>query len=186
MKIQVNDIYLNKTYKYLSKVLKEYGEEYMTKINSVFKVALGIGDMLLIKNGIIYEQHIFLLINTEIAKSHFKDFINYIVNHESYEDDYVYDNVLSGNLHMVVLKIPEKHYSTMLWFKKSVFSKMYTKEDVEKYFKDREEKLILIKDHDYKIKYVEDLNKTWGTNVKPEELEGELEYPINKNEEYFK
>jgi hypothetical protein len=185
MKIQVDDICLNKSYLYLSKALKDYGDEFLEKINSVFKVAFGIGDMLLINNGVIYEQHIFVLINTNKAKKHFKIFIEYIRNHESYEDDYVFDDVLKGNLHMVVIKLPKKHYNAIHWFKKSVFSKMFNQEDIEKYFKDKKEKLILIKDKNYKIEYTEQLNKEWGTNIKPCELEGELELPIITKEEHF-
>lgn len=186
MKIQINNIVLNKTKAYLAPCLKEYGEVFETKLNSVFKVAMGIGDIILIENGVNYEQHIFILIDNNIANSHFKQFIKWIRKQDMFEDDYAYDNVTNGQLHMVIIKLPESCYKPAQLFKKSQFSKMFSEEEVTKYFSNKPtEKAVLIKDNNYRIQYTKELNEIFNSTIKPEELEGELDFPIRKKNEIF-
>ncbi len=186
MKIQINKIVLNKTKTYLAPCLKEYGEEFETKLSSVYKVGIGIGDLILIENGINYEQHIFILIDTKIANSHFKKFIKWIRNQDMFEDDYAYDNIMNGQFHMVILKLHESCYKPAQLLRKSQFSKMYTKEQIEKYFKDKPNvRGVLIKDNQYRITYTQKLNEIFGSTIKPDELEGEFEFPVIKNKEIF-
>lgn len=186
MKIQIGQIVLNKTKKYLVPCLKEYGQEFEKQLNSVYKVGIGLGDIVLIKNNIIYEQHVFILIDTKIATNHFKYFINWIKYQNMYEDDYCYDNISNGQFHMVIIKLPENCYKPAQMLRKSQFSNMFTQEQLEKYFKEKpKEKAILVKDHKYRIEYTKELNKIFGTTIKPEELEGELDFPLRKEEETF-
>jgi len=87
---------------------------------------------------------------------------------------------------MVIIKLPESSYKSSELFKKSQFSKMFTKEEVDKYFINKpNEKAVLVQDKDYKISYTKKLNKIFNSTIKPEELEGELEFPIRKSEEIF-
>lgn len=186
MLIQVGTINMNNTWKLLVPVLKEYGEEFLNKFNNVFKVAAGLGDMLLIKNNIRYEKHIFVLMDTKICKKFFLDFINFIKDHESYEDDYCFDDIQTGHLHMVVLKIPVQHYRTLEKFKHSQFSSMYSTEQINNYFKNNPEiSKILVKDNQYKFDFVKKLNYLYETTIQPNEYEGELELPIKQHREYF-
>ncbi len=184
-KIQVGKVILNKTWKYLVPLLKHYGKEFEQKINSVYKCGYGIGDILLINNGINYEQHVFILIDTKVATGHFKTFIKWIRQQEMYEDDYIFDDILHGRFHMLVLKLPKEYYKSNLLFRKSQFSKMYTKKDVEKFFKDEDIQGVLIKQGNYIIKHTNKINEMFGTTVKPHEIEGEWDFPIEKNEEMF-
>ena len=186
MVIQVGNIVLNNTKRFLSPCLRKYGNEFIERLNSVFKIGMGIGDIILIENGVLYEQHIFILIDTKQAVNHFKVFIDWIKNQDMYEDDYVYDNINSGQYHMVVIKLPIDCYGPLEKLKHSQFSKMFTKEEVDEYFKDKPaEKAILIKDNQYKIEYTDKLNKMFGTRIHHTELEGELEFPIEKGKEIF-
>lgn len=176
---------MNKTKRFLSPCLKAYGPEFEKQINSVFKVAMGIGDLILIENKVNYEQHIFILIDTKQATNHFKTFIEWIRYEDMFEDDYVYDNISNGQYHMVVIKLPEQCYEPLVKFRHSQFSSMFTKDEVYKYFERNQEKLILIKDNQYKIEYTKQLNKLFGTQVHHNDLQGELEMPIQKDEEIF-
>lgn len=185
MKIQVGEIQLNKTWKYLVPMLKYYGKEFEQKINSIYKVGFGIGDMILINNGINYEQHIFILIDTKKASNFFKEFIKWIRRQEMYEDDYVYDNILHGRFHMVIIELPKEYYKSNILFRKSQFSKMYTKEDVQQFFKNEDIKGVLIKEGNYIIKHTNKINEIFETNVKPEDIEGEWDFPIQREEEIF-
>ena len=97
-----------------------------------------------------------------------------------------YDDVQEGCLHMVVIKFPEQHYKTYETFKVSQFSKMYTKQDVNKFFAQRPEvQKVLIKDNNYKVEFVKSLNKKFETTISPDEFDGELDFPLRKEEEEF-
>lgn len=188
MKIQVGTIEINKnkTWKYLLPCLKAYGQDFVDRINTVFKVAVGIGDMLLIKSGVRYEQHIFILVDMEKFPAFSKKFINWLRDQPMYEDDYAFDHIHEGKLQMLVIKLPEECYKPAEQFKRSHFSKMYTLSQIEKFFNKKPEiQKILIKDHNYRIEYAQELNQLFDTSIEPEELEGELEFPIRKSAEFF-
>jgi hypothetical protein len=187
MKIQIGEIILNKTKKYLAPCLNAYGKEFTDKLNAVFKVGIGIGDMILINNNIQYEQHIFILIDTKLAPTQWKSFIKWIKKQDMFEDDYSFDNISTGQFHMVIIKLPESCYKAAQLFKKSQFSKMFSVTEVEQYFINKpDEKGVLIKDDNYRIKHTKILNEMFGTTINPEELEGEFDFPVRKEDEMFK
>lgn len=177
----------NKTKKYLLPCLTEYGEEFTNKLNGVFKVAVGIGDMIISNRGIKHEKHMFILLDTSIARNFFIPFLDWIRDQEMYEDDYVYGNILISKLHMVIVKLPEKYYDTFETFKLGAYSKMYKKEDIDKLFKNkRSYRKVLIKDHNYKIEFIGELNRTFDLTgihqILPEEYDGEYDLPPDKEE----
>lgn len=186
MIIQMGDIVLNKTKRFLLPCLKNYGREFGDKISSVFKVAVGIGDIILKQSGISYEKHVFILVDTHRSNKHWLQFINYLKEQdEIYEDDYVYDSISKTTLHMIVIKLPVQCYKPAELLKKSQFSSMFSKKEIDDYFINNDVKNILVKDHNYRIVYTEKLNREWGTNIHPNELEGELEMPFRKEDEMF-
>ena len=198
MKIQIGEVYLskvtnqkalrpNKTRKYLLPCLTYYGKELMNYLNSVFKVAVGIGDIIVNKSGLKYEKHIFILIDTTTSPQFFLKFIDWIRRQENiYEDDYVYDNIQESRYHMVVLKFPEKYWESFDTFKKGEYSKMFIEEDINSIFdKYPTIKKVFIKDHDYKVNFTERVNRIFGTTITPEEYDGELELPPSNKTEVF-
>lgn len=182
-----NKILENKTRKYLLPILKDYGTVFTEKFNTIFKVACGIGDFVLQKSGINYERHIFILIDTSIKTKQFEEFLDWIEGQPYYEDDYVYGNILKSKLHMIVLKIPEKFYESLVTFKKGQYSKMYQYKDVNKYFSNHPEvQKVFIKEHNYKLEFIKRVNSDFGVNIDDFENENyELDYPINILEEKF-
>lgn len=201
MKIQVGEIYMdkvtqtkttypNKTRKYLLPCLKHYGEPFIHHINSVFKVAVGIGDFIVDKCGVTHEKHIFILLDTKIANPFFKKFITWIKEQPMYEDDYVFDNIQKSTYHMVVLKFPEQYYSSFQTFKQGKYSQMFNQETIDLFFeKFPDVKKVLIKDHSYRIEFTKKLNKVFELNgqyqILPIEWEGELDFPPNSISEKF-
>lgn len=187
MKIQLGEsIILNRTHKYLLPCLKAYGDTFKEYFNAVHKVAVGTGDMILVESGIRYEKHLFTLIDTSKNKNLLKRFLEWVRDQPMYEDEYAFDSVHTGNLLMVVIKLPESCYKAEEKFKHSQYSKMYGLDDIAKYFSEHPEtQRILIQDSNYKIEYASKLSEEWETNVNPEELEGELDLPIRKEEEIF-
>lgn len=190
MKIQIGEIYLdkvtgqktlypNKTRKYLLPCLKAYGDEFITKLNSVFKVAVGIGDIVFERaTKRRYDKEIFILLDTKTCSSFFKKFLTWIRLQPMYVDDYVYDNIQQSHFHMVVLSIPPKFYESIEKFRLGQYSKMYQEEDFTLFDQLPESKKVFIKDSNYRITFVNRLNKLYNSSVTPEDWDGnELELP---------
>ena len=199
MKIQLGKILMNRTRKYLFPIIKSYGNDFTTVVNSLFKVGIGIGDMIVNKCGIHHEKHLFILVDINVSPVSFLASLNWLKEHPAYEDDYAFDNVKSGRLHMIVIKVPDTYIESLDNFRKSKFSKMYSKEDIVKLFtykgNDEEQKKIyhdvqkvLIHDHNYRIEYAKCIEKEFNIpKFSPSHIEKDWEYefPIITEEELF-
>jgi hypothetical protein len=200
MKIQLGTIYLNRTRQYLYPIVKSYGPEFVRAVDSIFKVAVGIGDIIVNTCGIHHEKHLFLLCDAMFNPEQFQKSLTWLRDNVAYEDDYVFDMVHSGRLHMIVIKVPDIYYDTLVKFKKGEFSKMYSKEDIMKFFTytghDKKQaelydniQKVLIHDHNYKVKFAkkiaEEFNIEEGYPAEEIEPEQEFEFPILTKEEFF-
>lgn len=186
MEIQLGTIYMNQTKKYLLPCLKDYGVEFSQKMGNLFKLAIGIGDFALIDMGIKLEKHIFILIDTNLSRKHFNSTMNWLRLQEYFSFDYPFDDIHKGHLHMVAVKIPEKFHKTLGKFRDGQFSEMYNYEDLELYFKGKDQELkVLTKDKIYKVEFVEKVNELYKTNINPDTWTGELDFPINLKNENF-
>lgn len=197
MKIQIGEVYMdkvtsqkiiypNKTKKYLLPCLKEYGSEFEKKINSVFKVAVGLGDIVISNRGMAHERHIFILIDSTVAIKFFIDFLDWIKDQVMYEDDYVFGDIQKSNFHMVILKFPEKFWGLFTPFKKGEYSTMFSSDTVKQLFNNHPKVAkVLIRDRNYRIVFTKKLNKIYGLTLNPHEYDGELDGPPRDEEEYF-
>lgn len=198
MRIQLGDIFLdevksqkitynNKSEKYLLPYLKEYGSEFTNKLTSIYKVAVGLADIVRTKHKIVERRYcLFILVDTLIAKDFFTQFIVWFRLQLMYEDDYVYDNIMKSTYHMIVIKFPENLYSVIEHFKKGEYSKLSTISDVNKYFENHPDTLkVIIKDNNYKIKFAKKLNKLYNAQMNPNDFEGELDFKPRQEEEIF-
>lgn len=196
IKIQIGKIFMNRTRKYMFPVIKEYGIDFTFKLNTLFKVAIGIGDIIINKCGLHHENHFFILIDTLVNTSQFISIMDDIRRHPSYEDDYVYGNIQNTRFHMLVIKIPNEYIGTFEKFKKSKYSEMYTAQDLKKFFYFDSEKAtdeykniqkVLIKDHNYKFEFVKIIQKEFDIPFGIDELSEttELDLQILEKEEIF-
>jgi len=186
MKIQLGSVFKNKTKKYLLPTLKEYGDVFESKFKHLFKLAVGIGDFTLIDMGMVIDHSIFILINTKSARRGFKETITWMRSQEYYQFDYPFDDIHSGHLHMLVVKIPKKYEKTTKEFHKGKYSTMYEFKDLNVLFAEKQEQLdVFKKDSQLLIKFVNKINKIFNTNVDSSTWEGEIELPLKDEEEYF-
>jgi hypothetical protein len=196
MKIQIGEVLMgkvdhgipvnNRTWKYLTPCLKSYGHEFEQRYNSVFKLALGLGDLVFMDNEHRYEKHLFILLDSRIWPKNFVSFLNWIRGQECYQDDYVYGDIKKSPCHMVVIKIPDQYTPSFEKFLQGKYSEMFTLADIDSFFgKHPETKKVLTKDNLYRIKFVRNLNKLFGTTLRTIDYEGELDLPPNQKEEYF-
>lgn len=133
MQIQSGKLFENRTLYYLYPCLKDYGSNFISKLNSVFKLAVGIRDNY--HNNKI--KSLYLLISHNYGNSNissttyrksFKNFLNYIREHSSYITDYP---VNFNESHMIVIKFPEKYYIAYDNFLLGKYSKMYDKSQID-------------------------------------------------------
>ena len=180
IEIRVPSLYPNKTRKYLLPCLKEYGDEFMFRINNVFKIAAGVADIVTDNCGFTHEKHIFMLLDSKVASSFFIGFLDWIKEQEMYEDDYVFGNIQKSTYHMVVIRLPEKFWGSLDDFKDGSYSRMYSAETIQKFFREYPDVIkVFIKEHNYKINFVtKTLNRKFGTNLTHQDAEdwdGEVE-----------
>jgi len=186
MKIQLGSVYTNKTKKYLLPTLIEYGSKFEDNFMNLFKLAIGIGDLTLIDMGIVIEHSIFILIDTKLSRGRFKKIMTWIKSQEYYQFDYPFDDIHSGHLHMLVIKIPKKFEATSSEFQKGNYSKMYEFKDLNELFGKRKEELdVFMKEPQMLIKFVDKINKMFKTNISSIGWKGEIEFPLKEEEEYF-
>ena len=142
MEIQLGTIYTNKTKSYLLSTLIDYGEDFETKFSHLFKLAVGVGDFALVEMGLTLEDSIYILIDTKFSRVGFKKIMNWAKIQDYYEFDYPFDDIHSGHLHMLVIKIPKRFENTLLEFHKSNYSKMYEYDDLHKFFGEKRKRQI--------------------------------------------
>lgn len=197
MKIQIGEVFLgkdgktipypNKSHKYLFPALGVLGAEFVYQFNSVYKLAVGIGDILY-TNGesSSLEQNLFVLLRTTIAPNHFKGFLDWIKEQDYYRDDYVFDNLQKSDLHMVVINLPGAVQSPYAAFLEGKYSQVFPTEWVEKFFKGFPDAYkVMIQDHEYKVKFVDKLNDEYLTNFSADEWEGDADKRPVHSEEVF-
>ena len=186
MQLKLGSVYTNKTKRYLLPTLLEYGEHFEEKFKNLFKLAIGIGDLCLMDMGMIIEHSIFILVDTKFSRRKFKDIIIWMRCQGYYQFDYPYDDVHSGHLHMLVVKIPLKYQDTSEHFIKGNYSKMYELKDLNELFSERKAELdVFNKDPEVLVKFIDRINESFNTTVDYENWEGEVELPIKTEEEYF-
>lgn len=201
MKIQIGKIQINKTKTYLLPCVKAYGDEFMIKINSLYKLGVGIGDVILQDSNINYEKHLFILVDTKKyvqdnktttrdVDEFFTNTLKWFKNQTYYEDDYVYDNIVKGHLHMIVIKFPDMYLNSLTEFKNGRFSKMFSsKEELEKLFSNNKETIAVLSG-ERKEEFIKKINEKFfeeGEGLEIEDVNNPLEvdFPPDKKEEFF-
>ena len=186
MNIQLGVIHKNKTKTYLLSTLIDYGKTFEEKFSGLFKLALGVGDFTLVDMGIVLEDSIYILVDTNFSRRKFKDIIEWIKIQEYYVFDYPFDDIHNGHQHMLVVKIPERFKTTLKEFHNSQYSKMYEWDDLTTFFSEREEELgVLTKNPKMLITFVKKVNNMFKTNVDYTTWKGEIDFPLKDEDEYF-
>ena len=187
MEVIGNQILETRTKRYLLPILKAYGPIFIGKLNSVFKLACGLGDMVVERRGFKYEKHLFILLDSSVATKFFIVFLEWIRKQPYFEEDYVYGNIQKSRFHMIIVKVPDKFVTALKVFKEGRYSKMYSKEDVDLYFNNHPDtKRVLIRDANYKMEFVKKVNQDFNTSIDDFDIEDyELDYPVNPKDEYF-
>jgi len=174
---------MNKTKKYLSHLLKLYGNEFVIKLSSLYTINVYLKDL---RYNVNYKDCIVYIFdingrkiydkyeNIDKARSHFYHVLSYFKNHKSYVDDYPYSK--DSTWHCVVFKLPKPVEDLFL---KGKYSKIYNEKEIEMCFSKKSSiKDILLRDNSYKPKYLQLLNSTFNTTLSLEEIVHHEEFDI--------
>jgi hypothetical protein len=191
---QAGKIFLTKTRKYINPVLREWGPEFLENLRLLYTVRSGIGDMYYQSVlNVIHEAHVFILINTDLSdcRDNMEEVLDYFRSHESYETDYPFDDIKNGTLHMIVFKVPEKYKESLTAFRRSKFSQMYTKKQLEDLFKkETTEYKVLSQDSKYRFEFEEKINNLSSDNLELTKIvlpkNAELDFRIKEESEVFR
>lgn len=196
MKIEFGKAYINKTWKFLVPVLRGYGDIFISKFNEqLFKLAYGINDKALEGAAIIQDKRpIFILCDKAVIPHKFNQFMDWIRYQPYYVTDYQTDTNINSRTHMLVLDIPEEYHRAYDKFCVGLYSEMFTEEQLNFLFKDKnsEQYKILSRDYKYGESFIEKIKKQFSVsfNVKEKRdflnvAEYELPYYLEDSEEVF-
>ena len=181
MKIELGKIVENKTKMFLVPALKVYGSTFVSKFsNDVFKLSYGIHDTLL--DGALDGRHpIFVLCDKAINSQRCWKAMEYLKNHSSYLTDYTLVQPSNGRLQMLVLDFPEEFHNSYEKFLEGKYSEMYTKEQIDNLFPNKESVAykILTKDVSYMPVFIKKIEEMFNVKIEDKKnyITTELEFP---------
>lgn len=190
MLIQIGECYVNKTWRFLLPCLRGHGDIFVRKFNPVFKLAVGIHDMLLDGSPMMNGRSIFMLCDKLTNPKDFNDFLEWIKCQSYYVGDYCPDSeVLKSRKHMIIIKVPEKFNDAYDNFLQGNYSIMYLENEIGLLFSSstrKNEHDILKRSSKIAEEYVKKVNSEFKTSAEVSDFKmAELEFPLIKSEEIF-
>lgn len=190
------EVYLkNLTYKYIRPCLAYFGKDFIAWFNGLRRVGYAIGDELVEGSPKFSDNNtLFIIFDSSVNTLKFSMFLDYLQDKEYFLGNYVRSTDLNDLTYQVlVFKFPESFNNIFTEFKKGKFSKMFTKEEIDKFFPESkypEQRKILLKDETLRESYIEKVNREFEVNIcsfkdfkYPEKIE--FEDPFSKSREYF-
>ena len=190
MEIVKGCFYTNRTKDYLlPSITTELGKVFKQKSSTqIYKLAVGVYDKLLDGTNILKGRNaFFILVDKTVIPQEFKKFKDWL----KYQDFYITDYQYEHDKHMFVIEIPEILNDSYNNFKKGAYSKMYNKEQLDKYFLTDNKTYpykVLTKHPSMRMKFIEKVVDKFQVEVKESDfLDAEYDFPpsINPEKEVF-
>lgn len=190
MNIQIGECYVNKTWRFLLPCLRGHGDVFVRKFNPVFKLAVGIHDMLVDGSPIMNGRSIFILCDKLVHQREFENFLEWIKYQSYYIADYCPDSeILKSRKHVIVVAVPERFNDAYDHFLQGSYSTMYLEDEIKLLFSGevrKQEYDILMRGAKTVDDFVKKVNIEFGTTAMPEDFKmAELDFPLVKTEEIF-
>jgi len=190
MNIKIGSYYINKTRRFLLPSLIFHGNVFTKKISRIFKLAVGIHDILLDDSEISNKKCIYIMTDKKVQEKIFYNFLEWIRFEDYYITDYCPDSdIRKSRKHIIVLNIPKDVGNAYDKFLQGKYSKMYTKSQLNLLFSEPQkinEYNILSKNKKALDQFIKKINSEFNVNSNPNDfLNSELELPLKKSEEIF-
>lgn len=179
MEIEQGKIYENRTKNYLFRSLYTHGIKYRRNLSLLFKLAIGINDILDNSEG----TNIYVLVDAGQNVKLFVKILEWLRKQPYYIKDYIFDDILTGYQHMLVLHVPDRNIYDH--FMSSNYSIMYSDSLAHELFTEDESLGVLTRSDETTKIFVNALNKYWGEKFTYDEWVGEVDYPWIPEEEKF-
>lgn len=184
LKIESNSCFENKTKKYLTPLLKCYSDKIKDFYFKLQKCAFAIDDVIAVKCGIRFNNCLFILVKIDNNINVFNSFLNNLKKEDFYQYDYCYENILLWKYHIIVVKIPNEYEQSYNYFKEGKYSKMFEKQDIKKFFVNKETINVLMKNKEYKKDFKKKIQKEFNYNdYIPDDICEEFDIPYSKKQE---
>jgi hypothetical protein len=105
-------------------------------MENVYKLAVAIGDDFYPKK---VDKCFFIVLDKLYMPSKYNNTMTWIRNQEYYVNDYPYDDIETGRMQVLVIKVPKEFHRAYDLFLLGKYSLMYDDETIEKYFYDDDE-----------------------------------------------
>lgn len=189
MEILKEEIYINKTWKYLIPAFKSYGSEFVIRMNSMFKVAVGLYDMNCKTHQISLRNpyYVFICVNPNINGEYLSDFITNAKREKVLVKQYPIN--VGFDCEMLIIKFPKNYSSAYLHFLKGEYHKMYSNKDIDKLFNSEMIRNVLLGNQDIRGDYLNKINLEFGTFLTLDTFKNPnvniLDLPLKYDEEVF-
>lgn len=132
MKVSVGQFNSNKTFWYLSPILKDWSKELILRLNSINKFGFGVHDVLRVTT----QPLMYILIDKAHKIQRSGPFLEWIRTDDAYVHDYQYGSNLESRFHMIILAIPKTDRAQRAYthFMLGQYSQMYLPEDITDFF----------------------------------------------------
>ena len=174
----------NKTWLYFIPYFRFMGEDFLHRVNSVYKIAFGIYDDNCKVKEIRENNCIFMLIDYSLLPYQTKSFLEYIRNYKYYVTDYPFERNLFSRKIMIVLRVPYVMEYKFNKFVASRYSEIWDKKEREVIFNDKKIRDIIDKTKNGYNEYIKKIDKLFSVKNITEEPK-EYELPLKYDEEVF-
>lgn len=186
MKIEIGKLYENRTKMLLVPGLKFYGPSFVERFNSdLFKLAYGVNDKIYTNEKFLEgKRPIFIMVDKAVKPQIAWQAIEWIRCKPFYITDYVAEAGSFPRKHVIILDYPLELEKAYNYFMKGYYSKMYSKEHIDKYFeKGSNAYKILTKDSSYMPVFISKIEKVFDVVItdKAGYIDSELEFPFLMN-----
>lgn len=190
MEIKLNNLYLNKTWRFLIPCLKGHGAAFIERFDPLFKLAVGVGDSFLEKAPVLEDKKpLFIMIDKEFNKTQVTYFLNWVQYQSYFITEYCpCPEIETSRRHMIVIAVPKIYNDAYDHFLKGRYSKMYSENDIEFLFSSQfriKEKEILSQTSTALKEHLDNVKKEFGSIPNGSKHIPEYELPPKKKEEVF-
>ena len=182
MQIEIGKRYDNKTWRFLFPCLRGHGDIFATKLNPLYKLAVGIYDYTCLGQEKFNGKNIFILLDMYSQNKLCMDFIEYVKYQPYYVTHYCPDaDFVNSRKIMIVVSIPQGFEDSYDDFIRGNYSQMYSDEQLRILFANPDRKRdynIMTKNSEYEPYFFECVNTEFGVKCS----HGYFDFPIREFE----
>lgn len=136
MVLKGDNVVVNKTYRFIFPILRLYGEEYLKRMDDIYKLAVFIDDLTNPRYDKDDYLHVVIDPQRKIGKKHYtlEDTIAWLTHNGILNKAYTLES--DPNKIVLMIRIPDKYQGCIDLFVQG-YTNLFSKQDVDRYFQAR-------------------------------------------------